>query len=145
MRRRRGRGERDEKGLRSVLAVLAGVAVNVVLSFLTDLFMRTLKVFPALDQPMYDAQCAIATLYRIVYGVLGSYVIARLAPNRPMGHALVSGVLGLIASTAGVITTRNAMPPLGPRWYALALVITALPCAWAGAKVYEAQQANPQG
>ena len=31
----------------------------------------------------------------------------------------------------GVIATWNLMPSLGPRWYPIALVVTALPCACA--------------
>ena len=127
------------QGLRSVLAVLAGVAVVIMLSLLTDLAMEKLQVF-RVGEPMSDRQCAIATGYRVVYGILGAYVIAWLAPNRPMGHALVSGVLGLIASAAGVIATWNAMPSLGPRWYPLALVVTALPNAWAGGRIFEASR-----
>ena len=131
--------------MKSVLAVLAGIAITVGLSLLTDLLMQTAHVFPAFGEPMSDMQCAIATVYRVAYGVLGAYVIARLAPNRPMRHAMVSGVLGLIASIAGAIATWNAMPSLGPRWYPLRLVVTALPCAWAGAKAYEAQRRSPHG
>src|SRR6266404_8085901 len=32
---------------------------------------------------------ALATAYRIVYGIATSYLVARLAPDRPMLHALV--------------------------------------------------------
>ena len=31
-----------------------------------------------------------------VYAIFGSYVTARLAPNRPMGHALIGAIIGLI-------------------------------------------------
>ena len=80
-----------------------------------------------------DGQCVVATVYRALYGILGGYIIARLAPNWPMRHAMVSGVLGLIAGIAGVIVTRDR--PIGPRWYPIDLAITASPCAWADAKL----------
>ncbi len=125
-----------KQNLRSVLAILAGIGVTVGLSLLTDVVMQTLSWFPPFGQPMTDVDCIIATAYRVAYGVLGAYVIARLAPNWPMRHAMVLGALGLIASIAGAAATWDAMPTLGPRWYPLALVATALPCAWAGGKLY---------
>src|SRR5260370_1196035 len=81
---------------------------------------------------MSDSLFLLATAYRIVYGVAGSYLIARLAPDRPMQHALVGGAIGLLVSIVGVLATWNHQPPLGPHWYSLALAITALPCAWFG-------------
>jgi hypothetical protein len=41
------------------------------------------------------------------YSVAGSYITARLAPNRPMLHALVLGVLGLAVSIVGAAVTWN--------------------------------------
>ncbi len=68
-----------------------------------------------------------------VYGVVGSYVTARLAPDRPMGHALVGGLIGLALSTLGAVVTWNK--DLGPHWYPLALIVTAMPTAWLGGKL----------
>ena len=45
--------------------------------------------------------------YRIVYGVVGGYIAARLAPRNPMRHALALGVVGLGLSTAGAIGMRD--------------------------------------
>ena len=84
---------------------------------------------------MADSLFLVATAYRIVYGVLGSYITARLSPTRPMQHALIVGVVGLVLSSAGAAATWNAGPEFGPRWYPLALVATALPCAWLGGKL----------
>jgi hypothetical protein len=71
----------------------------------------------------------------VVYGIVGSYIIARLAPNRPMLHALVGGVIGLIVSIVGAVATWNGGPAFGPHWYPIALIVTALPCAWVGGKL----------
>ena len=40
---------------------------------------------------MSDALFLLATVYRSLYAVAGSYVTARLAPHRPMKHALAGG------------------------------------------------------
>jgi hypothetical protein len=125
---------------RSLGAVLAGIVAGIILSIGTDLGLRAAGIFPPLGQPpMSDSLFLLATVYRIIYGIVGSYIIARLAPDRPMGHALVGGVVGLVASVVGAVATWNHVPSLGPHWYPLALVVTAIPCAWLGGKLGEMQ------
>lgn len=125
--------------LRSIGAVLAGFVVVVILSLGTDIALHMTRVFPPWGQPMADALFALATVYRILYGIVGSYITARLAPDRPMQHAIAGGVVGLIISIVGATVTWNKGPAFGPHWYPLALVVTALPCAWAGGKLRIAQ------
>lgn len=120
---------------RSILALIAGLAAGAVLSLGTDLALHAAGVFPAWGQPMSDALFALAAAYRIAYTILGSAVAARLAPDRPMGHALLLGILGVLANGAGAILTWGKGPEFGPHWYPLLLVATALPCAWVGGKV----------
>jgi len=112
---------------------LAGFVAVVVLSLGTDWALHAAGVFPALGQKMFDALFVLATVYRTLYGVVGSYVTARLAPDRPMGHALVGGLIGVAMSTLGAVVTWNK--DLGPRWYPLALIVTAMPTAWLGGKL----------
>jgi len=118
--------------LRSAAALFWGFLVVVVLSIGTDAALHAAGIFPALGKAMSDPLFLLATAYRTVYSILGSYVTARTAPDRPMQHALAGGVVGLVLSIAGAIATWNRGPELGPHWYPLALVATALPCAWAG-------------
>jgi hypothetical protein len=127
------------KRLRSVGAVVAGIAVGVGLSIGTDAVMHATGIFPRSGGAMSDSLFALALAYRLVYGVLGSYVIARLAPDRPMFHAMVGGVIGVIVSSVGVIATWNRVAEFGPHWYPLSLVITALPTAWLGGRWREGQ------
>ncbi len=118
---------------RSVLALLAGFLVAVVLSLVTDLLLHQFGFYPALGQPATSSQLAAAVAYRGVYGILSSWVTARLAPYNPLGHALVSGAIGTAIALVGVITTWNLN--LGPHWYPIALVVLALPEAWIGGKL----------
>jgi hypothetical protein len=121
--------------LRRIGAVLAGMAVGVVLSLGTDQVLHVLKVYPPWGESMSDSLFLLATSYRLVYGVIGSYVMARLAPDQPMKHALAGGVIGVVVSTLGAVATWNHQPPLGPHWYPVALIVTAMPCAWLGGKL----------
>lgn len=120
---------------RSILAILAGFVAVVVLSLATDVALHFAGLTPPLDQPMSDPMFLLATIYRTIYGIIGSYITARLAPDRPMQHSLIGGVIGFILAIVGAAVTWNHVPSLGPHWYPLALIVTALPGAWLGGKL----------
>ena len=116
---------------RSALAVLAGLAANVVLAMLADQLMYALGVFPRPPAVSYaTGPYIIATAYRALFGVAGSWLAARLAPNHPMRHALILGGIGLVLCTAGLAASLSM--DLGPMWYPLALLIVTPACAWLG-------------
>jgi hypothetical protein len=121
--------------LKSIGAVLAGAVVGVVLSMGTDAALRAAGIFTPLGLPMTDALLLLATIYRTIYGVLGSYVTARIAPHRPMLHALILGAIGLAVCIAGAVVTWNRVAEFGPHWYPLALVVLAMPQSWLGGKL----------
>lgn len=122
---------------RSIWAIVAGVVAVIVLSLGTDALLHGTGVFPPVGRPMSDALFALATAYRVVYGIVGGYIAARIAPRRPMFHALILGLVGMVLSVIGAIATWNAGPEFGPKWYPLALVNTALPGAWIGGRLFE--------
>jgi hypothetical protein len=121
--------------LKSVGAVVAGAVVGVILSIGTDEALVKAGIFTAIGKPMSDSLLLLATLYRSVYGVLGSYVTARLAPSRPMRHAMILGAIGTAVSVAGVVVTWNRVAEFGPHWYPLALVVLAMPQSWLGGQI----------
>ena len=121
--------------VRSIAAVFAGLVFIVVLSLLTDVVMHATGIYPPWFQYMPDSLFLLATAYRIVYSILGSYLTARLAPHRPMFHALILGVVGVVLSTAGALSTWNKGPEFGPKWYPIILIVMAVPLAWVGAKL----------
>jgi hypothetical protein len=123
--------------LKSIGAALAGIFAAAALPTATDVLLRAAGIFPPfnVNEPMSNPLLLLATAYRTVYGVLGAYITARLAPNRPMGHALVLGAIGLAASVVGAVVTWNMGPAFGPHWYPLALVALAMPQSWLGGKL----------
>lgn len=121
--------------LRSLGAVVAGLLIIFALSLATDVVMHATGVFPPWFQPMAGPLWVFALGYRSVYAVLGSYMTARLAPSNPLKHAMLLGVIGVVLSAAGVAATWNGGPEYGPKWYSLALVASALPCAWLGGRL----------
>ena len=124
---------------RSIVAVLTGLLAIVILSIGTDMALHATGVFPPAGQPMAGALWLLATAYRIVYGVAGSYIAARLAPDRPMRHALALGLVGVALSTVGAVVTSNEGPAFGPKWFSLGLIAIAMPCALVGGRLRDRQ------
>jgi hypothetical protein len=124
---------KNKKILKSIGAVLAGFLATAIVTTLIDIGLHLAGIYPALGERMADQLFILAFAYRLVLNTGGSYLTARLAPQHPMKHALALGVIGVILSTVGAIT----MGDKGPAWYSLAVIFTAIPCAWAGGKLYE--------
>ena len=124
---------------RSILAVVAGFSVILVLSLGTDIVLHAAGVYPPWGQTMADSLFGLATAYRIVYGILGCWVAARLAPDRPMAHAVALGAIGVVISLAGLVYAQKQGPEFGPLWYSIAIVAISLPCAWIGGRIRLAQ------
>ena len=120
---------------RSIWAIVAGFLVVVVLSIGTDLVLHATHVYTG--PQLNDNQSALATAYRTLFAIVGSYITARLAPHKPMKHALIGAAVGTVIATGGAVATWNK--DLGPHWYPIALVLTAFPTAWIGAKIRLAQ------
>jgi len=113
------------------------VLVIIVVTTLFDIVLHVAGVYPPTDQPIDDALALLATAYRIVISVGGAWLTARLAPERPMRHALILGGVGTLLGLVGVAVTWNLA--LGPRWYPIALAVLAIPQCWLGGKLFEIQ------
>ncbi len=121
--------------LRSVGAVLAGLLFVIIITTATDALLHATGIFPPWGKPMSDSLFLLAFAYRIVYGIVGGYITARLAPNQPVKRALLLGVVGFVLSLAGAVATWNRGPEFGPKWYSVALIVIAIPTAWLGGKL----------
>ena len=124
------------RGVRRVGAVLAGLVAIFAITTATDVVMHLSGVFPPLSAPPMSGRLfLLAFAYRLVFDVAGSYLTARLAPDRPMQHALALGAIGVLLSIAGAVAMWGA----GPAWYPIALAISSLPSAWLGARLHGAR------
>jgi surface polysaccharide O-acyltransferase-like enzyme len=123
--------------LRRAGAVLAGLLFVIIITTATDALMHATGIFPPWGQPMADSLFVLALAYRIVYGIAGGYITARLAPDKPVKHALLLGVIGFVLSLAGAAATWNRGPEFGPKWYPLSLIVIAIPTAWLGGKLFK--------
>jgi len=124
---------------RSVWAVFAGVLFIIVVTTIVDVLLHLAGVYSAMNQPMNDRLALLATSYRIVISVAGAWLTAKLAPDKPMRHALILGAVGVVLGVFGLVYTWNM--GLGPHWYPIALVVLAIPQCWLGGKLYERRAA----
>lgn len=121
--------------LRSIGAVAAGIVSTAILSLFVDQILHWVGVFPPWGQVTYEpVPFALAVIYRTVFGVIGAWITARLAPRAPLKHAIALGILGLGISLVG--TLAASIRNLGPAWYPVALTLLALPTAWLGGALY---------
>jgi hypothetical protein len=127
---------------KSIRAVIAGVLFTMAVTTLLDIVLHVVGVYPPIYQRIGNGLALLASAYRLPIGIAGAWITARIAPSHPMRHALVLGVIGLILSVVGVVTTWNM--DLGPRWYPISLAALALPEAWLGAKLCERRSRTPQ-
>jgi len=121
--------------LKSILAVVAGFLTVAVLSVITDEILHATGIMPRLAMlPTDDALLALS--YRSIFAVLGGYVTAKLAPQNAMKHVWILAGIGLLGGLAGAL----GMPPeYGPKWYAWAIAIEAIPLVWLGGTLAKAK------
>lgn len=120
---------------RSIWSVVAGVVFIIVATTLVDIALYLAKVYPPMGEPMDDSLAVLATSYRIIISIIGAYLTAKLAPSKPMKHAMILGVVGTLLGLVGVAASWGK--GLGPTWYPIALAVLAIPQCWAGGRLYE--------
>jgi hypothetical protein len=116
--------------VRSIGAVAVGFLFIAVLSFGSDILLRV--TFPDdIDVPGEIISLRVLSLSlttAAVYATVGCYLAARLAPSRPMWHALLLGVLVLVFT----VINADLLWMLAASWYRLASLVIVMPCAWIG-------------
>lgn len=122
-------------------AVATGFLAVVLLSLAADQALHMLKVYPPWNQPMRDPGLNLLALaYRIAFTVLGGCLTARLSARSPMRQVRILGIVGTAFGVLGVISTWNL--DLGPRWYPIALALTAIPSTWLGGRMVSGNAAS---
>lgn len=123
--------------LRSVAAVLGGFMLIGGLSFGADAVLRAVVpgAFGA-DGRVESVPVLFAIQgYVALFAITGCYLAARWAGRRPMLHALVLGLLGLVFNLAGAA----ALWETAPAWYHVLSIALVMPYAWIGGRLREQQ------
>lgn len=113
---------------RRVGAVLGGFFATALLSVGTDTVMHATGLFPPWDVRMSDGLFGVAATYRAAYTVVGGWVTARLAADRPMHHAWALAGLGTLGGVGGLVAWSQGGEAMGPLWYAVSILVSAVPC-----------------
>ena len=122
-----------KKIIRSILAFVAAIAVTFALSYGTDAILIATGMMKGDTLPDSVAVVMLIIAYRTAYNVLGAYILAKLAPVRPMLHAMILGALGIVGSLSAMF----AMPDYRTAYYPIVLSLLVLPSVWIGAKLAE--------
>src|SRR5688572_14370548 len=119
--------------LRRIGSVLAGFILIGLLGFVMDTLLQRLGLLPIpTEQKFETGHALLAVSYHLLFAVLGGLVTAWLAPDRPVAHAIVLGILGIVISVLGLIAI--VMLDLAPAWYGVALIVFSIPATWLGGK-----------
>ena len=119
--------------VRSVFAVIVGFGLIVMTHTGTDEIVHSTGIIPrgVMWNPWHNL---LALTYRCLFTVAGGFVTAWLAPRARMRHVVILAVIGTFGAIAGVMVSWNMN--LGPRWYPIALAVTAFPAVWLGGWLY---------
>lgn len=129
---------------RSVMAIVVGFLFIGLLAFGADALLRSAmpEAFDASGRVTSVPILVLTLVYVGIFAIAGCYLAARLAPDRPMRHALILGVLGLIFNIAGTY----AMWDTAPAWYHVIALALVMPYAWIGGRIRERQlERHPTG
>jgi hypothetical protein len=118
---------------RSLFAIAMGFVLIASLTLGTDVALRI--AVPSLYDATGATQSAPVLLlmmaYIAMYAVGGCYWCARLAPSRPLLHACLLGVLGLVATIGASIYRWD----LRPSWFHVVSVALVMVYAFIGGQL----------
>ncbi len=121
--------------IRSIAAVVAGLVFIVVSHSVTDRILEGLGIFTPPEAGFHTTWMVVtATLYRTVFSIAGCYLAAALAPDRPMLHSMVLGLIGFVAS--GIAAIVIIPMDIAPAWYPIALTVLSPVSGWLGGWLY---------
>ena len=122
-----------KKKLKSIGAILAGILAGAVLSILTDYILEVAGFFPEPKQGLFIWwMLLIALMYRGIYTIVSGLITAVMAPDKPVQHAILLGIIGVVVSILGTIVNWDK----SAAWYPIALILITFPCTWMGGKAY---------
>ena len=132
--------------LRSVLSVLAGIAILTAASFAIEAVVNPLllRAFPqALPSPGALSSNQWVRMLTFAYGLTcvaaGGYVAARIARRSPIKHAVAMGILQAGLTIAAMLSPE-ANHASRMQW--ITITILSIPAALAGGFLYKRKKLN---
>lgn len=119
---------------KSIGVMLLAFVVNALLSVVTDFLLESIGVLPDPSKGLFDTSAIILVLsYRAMYTILAGFLVAKLAPGKPMLHAVLLGIIGTTITLLAVSSPSFA--DKAPLWFGYSLAAITIPCMWLGARI----------
>lgn len=119
---------------RLILSILAGFFTSGILASAVDHVFHTTGVYPPYGVPNYNnAAMLLAFSYRVLFGILGAYITTALAREQANKAVLILGTIGSVLWLAGAIAMWN----YAPAWYNVIGIVTGIPIALIGKRLYQ--------
>lgn len=119
--------------LKSIGAILAGFALGAILSITTDSILEKLGIMSMENfQQSSFVIIVLVIVYRFIFNVVGCYLTAKLAPNKPMKHVIIIGIIGALLSILAAIALWDKAIP----FYNITIILISIPSAWVGGKLF---------
>jgi hypothetical protein len=129
--------------LKSIGVLLLAFVVNGLLSAVTDFILESIGVLPDPSKGLFETWALLLVLfYRGAYAIFTGYLIARLAPSKPMLHALILGVIGTMIVLLAM--TNPTVAEKAPMWYGYTLAAITIPCMMFGVVINKSWSADTQ-
>jgi hypothetical protein len=115
---------------KSVWPIIAGFFLLAALSVGADMVLRGFfpKMFGPSEAPQSTLASFVAIFYAALSGALSSYLTARLAPSRPVTHALALGAIIFLFAVGGLVGWWQR----ASEWFNFAFLAMVFPSAWFG-------------
>jgi hypothetical protein len=133
--------------IRSILSILAGLAVIIVTSFGIEAAADPLlmRIFPGAlpDEAALSRNLlvwAFTFSYTFFCVVAGGYATARLAVRSPVRHAVILGLL----QSALTIPAMLQFADKAPLWGWIFSTVMVIPAAWCGGLLYTRRAPHPE-
>ncbi|MFA6469327.1 MAG: hypothetical protein WCW35_10555 [Bacteroidota bacterium] len=119
---------------RLILAIVAAILINGILATAIDHVFHTTGIYPPYGEPMHEfPMLLLAYSYRALITIFAAYITAMIAKEKAKTAIYFTGILGTLLWLAGSIAMWDA----AAAWYNIIGILTALPLAITGWKLFE--------
>ena len=120
---------------KSIGVILLAFVIIALLSTLTDFLLESIGVLPNPQKGLFLTWAILLALfYRGAYTIFAGFIIAKLAPAKPMLHAIILGVIGTLITA--VAASSPSFSQKAPLWFGFTLAAITIPCLWLGVKIH---------
>lgn len=119
---------------KSIGVILLAFVVIALLSTLTDFLLESIGVLPNPQKGLFEKWAILLVLfYRGIYTIFAGYIVAKLAPTKPVLHAIILGIIGSLITVIAVCSP--SFSGKAPLWFGFTLAAITIPCLWVGVRI----------